>query len=87
MISGEDIEAMQPQKPMPKEFYANDPIYQRLQWEIRAAYEAGYTASGVDRGQSAINPQKGKWFDHWLMSKSRAFLVSNGLMTGEEGYK
>jgi len=70
-----------------KKDYAADPVFQRLQWEVRAAYEAGYTASGVSRGQSIINPTKGAWFDHWINSKSRAFLIANNLMTGEETYK
>lgn len=71
----------------PRIDYENDPIFQRLQWEVRAAYEAGYIASGADRGQSQTNCAEGKWFDHWINSRSRAFLVVNGLMTGNEGYK
>lgn len=73
--------------PKPKEFYLNDPVCKRLQWEVRAAFEAGWIASGADRGQSRFDPKKGKWFDHWIMSQSRALLVANGLMTGDEGYK
>lgn len=67
--------------------YAADPVFQRLQWEVRAAYEDGYTAAGVGQGQSVVNPMKGKWFDHWVNSKSRAFLIENNLMTGDENYK
>lgn len=70
-----------------REAYEDDPIFQRLQWEIRTAYEAGYTASGVDRGQSSINPEKGKWFDHWINSKSRAFLIANDIISGEDEYR
>ena len=84
MITQDDIEAMKPQS---RGFYAADPVFQRLQWEVRAAFEDGYTAAGGERGQSSINPQKGKWFDHWFTSRSREFLMANGLMTGEEGYK
>lgn len=88
MISGDDIEAMREDpQPLGKDFYMRDPVFQRLQWEVRAAFEAGYTAAGVGRGVSNMNPQNGKWFDHWLVSKSRAFLVNNGLMTGSEGFK
>lgn len=92
MISGDDIEAFgywdaMDGKPAPRHVYESDPVFQRLQWEVRAAFEAGYTAAGVDRGQSSMNPQKGKWFDHWIASKSRAFLVANGLMTGEDTYR
>lgn len=72
---------------MAKIDYMGDEVFQRMQWEIRAAYEAGYTAAGVVRGESQINATKGKWFDHWINSKSRAFLVANGLMTGDEVYK
>jgi len=70
-----------------KDDYAADPVFRRLQWEVRAAYEAGYTAAGAIRGVSNANPKKGKWFDHWINSKSRAFLIANNLMTGEETYK
>ena len=67
--------------------YAADLVFQRLQWEVRAAYEAGYTAANSDRGQSTINPKKGKWFDHWLNSKPRAFLIANNIITGEDDYR
>lgn len=67
--------------------YLNDPVFQLMQWEIRAAFEAGYMACNHERGKSTINHSKGKWFDHWINSKSRAFLVANNLMTGDEGYK
>lgn len=58
----------------------NDEFFNRIQWEIRAAFERGYRAA---------NPEtKTKdWKDAWLKSESRAFLVRNGLITGGEGYK
>jgi hypothetical protein len=84
LISQDDIDAFTEE---PKQQYLNDPVFQRLQWEVHAAFEAGYTAAGGDRGQSVNRPEKGKWFDHWITSKSRAFLVANGLMTGDEPYK
>ena len=92
MISGDDLEAFGywdalEGKPAPRHVYESDPIFQRLQWQVRAAFEAGFYADGKPRGQSKMDPRKGAWFDHWLISKERAFLVSNGLMTGEEGYK
>lgn len=70
-----------------KDDYLNDQVFQRMQWEVRAAFEAGYTAANIGRGKSAINPTKGAWFDHWINSKSREFLIANNLMTGEETYK
>jgi hypothetical protein len=85
MISQDDIDAMA--EPQNRDFYMTDPVCKRLQWEVRSAFERGYRAAGMSNGQSAINPNKGKWFDHWMNSKSRAFLVANGLMTGDEGYK
>jgi len=84
LISQDDIDAFTDD---PKQQYMNDPVFQRLQWEVRAAFEAGYTAAGGDRRQSVNRPEKGKWFDEWLVSKSRAFLVANGLMAGDEGWK
>jgi hypothetical protein len=88
LITQDDIDAMcDDTQPATRDAYLRDPIFQRMQWEVRAAFEAGYTAAGVDRGQSLANPSKGKWFDHWIVSKSRAFLVTNGLMTGDEGFK
>jgi hypothetical protein len=82
------IGTMQPeQQPMAREFYENDPIFKRMQWEVRAAFEAGYTASGVDRGKSKLNKTKGAWFDHWIASKSRAFLVNNGIISGKDDFR
>jgi len=72
---------------MTRDDYENDPVFKRLQWEVRQAFENGYRAAKQDRGQSKMNPEKGEWFDHWIISKSRAFLLANGLITGDEGYK
>lgn len=70
-----------------KDDYAADTVFQLLQLEVRAAFEAGYTAASSDRGQSVINPKKGKWFDYWINSKPRAFLIANGIITGEDDYR
>ncbi len=72
---------------MTHEDYLNDPLFQRLQWEVRNAFEAGYLAAKPQRGQSKLNPSKGEWHDAWIVSNSRAFLITNGLMTGQEGWK
>ena len=56
------------------------------QYYIRQAFNEGYNAAHP-RGQSSIDPKKGKWFDHWLQSQTRRVLVENGLITGLEGYK
>ncbi len=56
------------------------------QYLMRQAFEEGYrSAGGV--GKSSINPVKGKWFDHWISSQTRAVLVANGIIDGTEGYK
>ena len=93
MITQDDIDAMANDtqgevkpKAMPREFYLSDPIYNRMQWEIRRAFELGFSANGP-RGQSIVDPKKGAWFDAWLMSPSRQFLIANNMMTGDEGYK
>ena len=79
MISGDDIEAMAP----PKIRKVSADI---TQYYIRQAYNEGYNAANP-RGQSSIDPKKGKWFDHWMVSRTRQTLVENGLITGREGYK
>lgn len=56
------------------------------QYLMRQAFEEGYRAAGGS-GVSSANPDKGKWFDHWLTSKTRAMLVANGIIDGTEGYK
>ena len=75
------------QEPMPREFYENDPVFQRLQWEVRTAFELGFMASGKDRGKSNVNPEKGEWFDHWMASTSRQFLIDNGIISGKDTYR
>lgn len=60
---------------------------QRLQWEVRNAYYLGFTAADPERGQSNINPQKGKWFDHWLLSKPRQMLVGWGVISEKDDYR
>lgn len=60
---------------------------QRLQWEVRNAYCLGYTAAKPGRGQSKINPEKGEWFDHWLLSKSRQMLVNWGVISEKDTYR
>ena len=93
MITQQDIDAMandtqcevKPQA-MPREFYLSDPIFNRMQWEIRRAFELGFAANGP-RGKSKVDPKKGAWLDAWLMSQCRQFLLANNLMTGDEGYK
>lgn len=57
------------------------------QYYMRQAFEEGFRAAGGNRGQSVISPERGKWFDSWVVSKTRATLVSNGAIDGTEGYK
>ena len=57
------------------------------QYYMRQAFEEGYRAATTNAEKSIIDPKKGKWFDHWLTSQTRAVLVENGLITGLEGYK
>lgn len=77
MITQDDIDAMADDQPKSRDYYLHDPIFQRMQWEVRRAYESGYRAAGGGK----------EWRDHWMQSDSRKFLVANGLMTGNEGYK
>lgn len=57
------------------------------QYLMRQAFEEGFRAAGGSRGVSNINPDKGAWFDKWITSKTRAMLVANGVISGQEGYK
>ena len=59
----------------------------RLQWEIRNAFELGYRAAKPDRGVSKMNPDKGEWFDHWVISKPRATLVNMGVISGQDTFR
>lgn len=57
------------------------------QYLMRQAFEEGFRLADNDRGQSSINPQKGKWFDYWLSSQTRATLVANGVISGKEDFR
>jgi hypothetical protein len=60
--------------------YATDPVFQQFQYYVRLAFEEGYRAGKPDTIRN-------EWRDNWQPSKCRAFLVENGLITGNEGYK
>jgi hypothetical protein len=81
LISGDDIEAMKPDNLKIRKVSADV-----AQYYIRQAFNEGYNAAN-GRGQSQIDPKKGKWFDHWMTSRTRQTLIENGLITGLEGYK
>lgn len=51
------------------------------QYFMRQAFEEGFRAAYHGR------VSKEAWFPHWLNSQTRATLVANGLITGQEGYK
>lgn len=57
------------------------------QYLIRQAFEEGFRYADSERGQSKSNPEKGKWFDAWVISQTRAMLVANGVIDKEVGYK
>ena len=60
--------------------YATDPVFQQFQFYMRLAFEEGYRAGDPDTVRN-------EWRHHWKQSQGRAFLVDNGLITGDEGYK
>lgn len=62
--------------------YETDPVFQRLQYEIRAAYEEGWRNAGGDQIRSPFGQEPVGWRAAWLKSKARAFLVANGINTG-----
>lgn len=57
------------------------------QYYMRQGFEEGFRAANGDRGHSTINPEKGQWFDHWLLSKTRAMLVANGVISGKDKWR
>lgn len=67
--------------------YEQDPIFQRLQFEIRAAYEEGWRDGGGDPIRSPADEFPKGWRAAWMNSKARDFLVQNGLITGKDNYK
>jgi hypothetical protein len=54
---------------------------------MRQGFEEGFLAASGDRGQSKVNPEKGMWFDHWLLSRTRAMLVSSGVISGKDTWR
>jgi len=66
----------------PRIDYLSDPIFQRLQYEIRAAYEEGWRDGGGDPLRSSYDREPVGWRAKWLTSQARAFLVANGIQTG-----
>lgn len=57
------------------------------QFLMRQAFEEGYKAAGGLPGRSVANSEKGKWFDFWIVSKTRAILVSNGVISGKDTWR
>ena len=74
-------------EPKSKDFYENDPIFHRLQYEIRAAFEEGWRAAGGDPVRSPHNQGPVGWRLAWINSSARKFLVANGINTGRVRWK
>ena len=74
-------------EPKSKDFYENDPIFQRLQYEIRAAFEEGWRAAGGDPIRSPAEQEPVGWRLAWINSAARRFLVANGVNTGRVKWK
>jgi len=60
--------------------YLNDPVFNAMQWWVRASFEEGYRSAN-----QLAKPKE--WLSGWMTSRARKFLIDNGLMTGNEGYK
>ena len=60
--------------------YATDPVFQQFQYYVRLAFEEGYRAGKPDTVRN-------EWRGAWIHSQGRDFLVDNGLITDNEGYK
>ena len=60
--------------------YATDLVFQQFQFYMRLAFEEGYRAGKPDTVRN-------EWRDYWQRATARKFLLDNGLITGNEGYK
>lgn len=67
--------------------YENDPIFQRLQFEVRRAFEEGWRAAGGDPVRSPSFDQPVGWRMAWIGSSARKFLIENGIITGKVTWK
>ena len=73
---------------MPTKFdYETDPVFQRLQYEVRAAYEEAWRDAGGDPVRSPADQEPKGWREAWMKSCARAFLVANGINTGKVTWK
>lgn len=82
-----DHEAMSAVESRTRAFYESDPVFVRLQYEIRAAYEEGWRDGGGDPISSPHEKSACGWRASWLKSKARRFLVANGINTGKVEWK
>ena len=73
--------------PMARIDYETDPVFQRLQWEIRNAFEEGWRAAGGDPIRSPHDQTPRGWRLAWLNSHARQFLVANGITTNKVTWK
>lgn len=70
-----------------REFYEADPIFNRMQWEMRSCYEESWRQAGGDPVDSHHTEAPVGWRLSWLNSKARAFLVTNGLISGKDAWR
>lgn len=70
-----------------REFYARDPIFNRIQWEMRSAYEEAWRAAGGLEDASPHDQEPVGWRLAWMNSKARSFLVTNGMISGQDMWK
>lgn len=69
------------------EFYARDPVFQRIQWEMRAGFEEAWRKAGGDAAQSPHTQEPKGWRMAWMNSKAREFLVVNGMISGKDMWR
>lgn len=58
-----------------------------VQWSHRAGYEEAWRKAGGDPERSNHNDEPVGWRAEWMKSETRAVLIRNGLLTGEDRYK
>lgn len=62
--------------------YESDPVFQKLQFEVRRAFEEGWRLAGGDPRSSPYDQPNVGWRAAWVNSQARKFLVDNGIITG-----
>jgi len=68
----------------PKIDYDDDPVFLAMQYKFRQAFEEGWRMAGGDPLRSPWNKEPVGWRKAWIESQSRAWLVENQIISGDD---